>query len=281
MVRAGGHTWNIACMFVTLDVSQLEMSSLKASKPSNRPPMSVIDETVQPEIGPYVLRAVARSSFHIWTAVSRAALVTRDGGGDTAPAIRTDVANMSMRALVIGPWEAGASSRRLEATPPATAANAIAAIAEEAVEEPAEKPPLRPMPPPLDPWCRTSMSVPKRGEGGGEGGGGEGEGGGGIGDGGGGEGEGGGGLGNRGGGEGEGGSGCEYSKHSWKPAVAVCSVTSAAGCARSPWPLRRVASASSRSRSPVMVAGSPPFPVQFASLPMMIAPALRARRWCP
>ena len=81
MVRAGGHTWNIPYMFVTLDVSQLEMSSLKASKPSNRPAMSVIDETVQPEIGPYVLRAVARSSFHIWTAVSRAALVTRDGGG--------------------------------------------------------------------------------------------------------------------------------------------------------------------------------------------------------
>ena len=82
MVRAGGHTWNIACMFVTLDVSQLEMSSLKASKPSNRPPMSVIDETVQPEIGPYVLRAVARSLFHSWTAVSRAALVTKDGGGE-------------------------------------------------------------------------------------------------------------------------------------------------------------------------------------------------------
>ena len=68
-------------MSVTLEVSQLEMSSLKFDKSENSEPMSVIAETVQPEIGPYVLRAVARSSFHIWTAVSRAALVTRDGGG--------------------------------------------------------------------------------------------------------------------------------------------------------------------------------------------------------
>ena len=68
-------------MSVTLEVSQLEMSSLKFDKSENSEPMSVIAETVQPEIGPYVLRAVARSSFHSWTAVSRAALVTRDGGG--------------------------------------------------------------------------------------------------------------------------------------------------------------------------------------------------------
>jgi hypothetical protein len=69
-------------MSVTLEVSQLEMSSLKFDKSENSEPMSVIAETVQPEIGPYVLRAVARSLFHSWTAVSRAALVTKDGGGE-------------------------------------------------------------------------------------------------------------------------------------------------------------------------------------------------------
>ena len=156
----GGHTMNMAYMFVTLDVSQLETFSLKLFKPENSSLMSVIDETTQPEIGPCVLRAVARSLTHIWTAVFREAVVVKEDGGDNAPAVCTDAANTSMRALGIGPWEAGASSGRLTATPPATAAN-MAAIAEEPAEEPAEKPPLRPMPPPLDPWCWTSMSAPK------------------------------------------------------------------------------------------------------------------------
>ena len=66
------------CMSVTLDVSQLETSSLNVSKPSNSSRMSVIDETTQPEIGPYVLRAAARSLTHIWTAVSREASVACD-----------------------------------------------------------------------------------------------------------------------------------------------------------------------------------------------------------
>ena len=68
-------------MFVTLEVSQLETFSLKTFKPENSSLMYVIDETLQPEIGPYVLRAVARSLFHIWTAVFREAVVTKDGGG--------------------------------------------------------------------------------------------------------------------------------------------------------------------------------------------------------
>ena len=71
---------NILYMLVTPDVSQLEMSSLKVSKPRNRVPMSVIDETTQPEIGPYVLRAVAWSLTHIWTAVSREAWVANGYG---------------------------------------------------------------------------------------------------------------------------------------------------------------------------------------------------------
>ena len=49
--------------------------------------MSVIDETTQPEIGPYALRAAARLLTHIWTAASRVALVVKvavqggEGGG--------------------------------------------------------------------------------------------------------------------------------------------------------------------------------------------------------
>ena len=67
-------------MSVTLDVFQLETSSLNVSKLVNSPRMSVIDETTQPEIGPYVLRAAARALTHIWTALSREALVAKDGG---------------------------------------------------------------------------------------------------------------------------------------------------------------------------------------------------------
>eukprot|EP00964_Phaeocystis_antarctica_P082905 scaffold52075_cov69-Phaeocystis_antarctica.AAC.1 len=44
--------------------------------------MSEIDETSQPEMGPYVLRAVARSSTHIWTAACSSALVAK--GADNA-----------------------------------------------------------------------------------------------------------------------------------------------------------------------------------------------------
>ena len=84
-------------MFVTLDVPQLETFSLNVAKLRNRLPMSVIDETPQPEIGPYVLRAVARSLFHIWTAVSREAFVTKDGGGGGADADTDElVASMSV-----------------------------------------------------------------------------------------------------------------------------------------------------------------------------------------
>ena len=67
-------------MFVTLEVSQLPMSSLKFDKPENSRSMFVIAETPQPEIGPYVLRAVARSSTHIWTAVPREPSFAKDGG---------------------------------------------------------------------------------------------------------------------------------------------------------------------------------------------------------
>ena len=85
--RGGGHTSNIQYMLVTLEVSQLETSSLKVFKSEKSSPMSVIAETPQPAIGPYVLRAVAWSLTHICTAVSREALSAKD----VAPALSTSV----------------------------------------------------------------------------------------------------------------------------------------------------------------------------------------------
>ena len=73
-----GRTENMPPMSLTLDVSQLEISSLNRHKVEgylelNNPFMLVIDETSQLEMGPYVLRAFALSVTHIWTAVFREA----------------------------------------------------------------------------------------------------------------------------------------------------------------------------------------------------------------
>ena len=62
---------------MTLDVSQLEMSSLKFDTSKNSSTMSVIAETSQSEIGPYSLRAAALSLSHSWTAAFRPALVAK------------------------------------------------------------------------------------------------------------------------------------------------------------------------------------------------------------
>ena len=101
-------------MFVTLEVSQLETFSLNVAKLRNRLPMSVIDETVQPEIGPYVLRAVARSLFHIWTAVFREAVVTKDGGGGgnggAGGGGRTNVAAAYCQQMLVRPDSAAVST---------------------------------------------------------------------------------------------------------------------------------------------------------------------------
>ena len=93
-MEAGGaracaeRTLNIELMVVTLDVSQLEMSSLKEVKLLNNESMSVIAETIQLAIGPCALRAAALSLTQSWTAASRAALVAKlpnggVGGGNT------------------------------------------------------------------------------------------------------------------------------------------------------------------------------------------------------
>ena len=68
-----GRTLNMPPMSMTLDVSQLEISSLNPPKELNNPFMLVIDETSQLEMGPYVLKAFALSVTHIWTAVFREA----------------------------------------------------------------------------------------------------------------------------------------------------------------------------------------------------------------
>ena len=71
-------------MFVTLDVSQLEMSALKLFKLLKRLLMSVILETSQPAIRPYVAVAVVGSVLYARTAVCSSALVVKvwwRGGG--------------------------------------------------------------------------------------------------------------------------------------------------------------------------------------------------------
>ena len=72
-----GRTWNMCCMSVTLDVSQLEMSALKFFKLWKSQLMSVIIETSQPAMGPYVLMAAVGLALYAWTAVTSRALVVK------------------------------------------------------------------------------------------------------------------------------------------------------------------------------------------------------------
>jgi len=61
-------------MFVTPEVSQLDMSALNWFKFRNRSLMSVTAETPQLEMGPYVAVAVAALALYSWAAVRREAL---------------------------------------------------------------------------------------------------------------------------------------------------------------------------------------------------------------
>jgi hypothetical protein len=77
-------TANMPYMFVTLDVSQLEMSALKFFKFWKSSLMSVIIETSQSAIGPYVAMAEAAFELNSVTAVFREVLLVKvwgDGGG--------------------------------------------------------------------------------------------------------------------------------------------------------------------------------------------------------
>jgi hypothetical protein len=64
-------------MVVTLEVSQLEMSALKFCKLEKRKLMSVILETSQPAVEPYVSVAVSGLALYACTAVCSSALVVK------------------------------------------------------------------------------------------------------------------------------------------------------------------------------------------------------------
>ena len=64
-------------MVVTLEVSQLEMSALIFCKSLKSQPMSVMADTHQSAMGPYVAVAVVGSALNAWTAVFREALVVK------------------------------------------------------------------------------------------------------------------------------------------------------------------------------------------------------------
>ena len=67
-------------MFVTLEVSQLEMSALKFFKFLKRELMSVMAETSQSAMGPYFLMAAVESALYSWTAACSSALVVKIAG---------------------------------------------------------------------------------------------------------------------------------------------------------------------------------------------------------
>ena len=67
----------MALMSVTLEVSQLEMSAIKFRMLLKSSPMSVMAETSQSAMGPYVAMAEATLALNAETAVFRAALVVK------------------------------------------------------------------------------------------------------------------------------------------------------------------------------------------------------------
>jgi hypothetical protein len=70
-------TQNMPYMVVTLEVSQPEMSALKFVKPRKSSRMSVMAETSQSAMGPYVLLAAVGLALYAWTAVTSRALVVK------------------------------------------------------------------------------------------------------------------------------------------------------------------------------------------------------------
>ena len=68
---------NIWCMFVTLEVSQLDMSALKFRKLWKSRSMSVMDETSQVLMGPYIAVADAGLAMNARTAFFREAVLVK------------------------------------------------------------------------------------------------------------------------------------------------------------------------------------------------------------
>ena len=81
-LRAGHarSTENMLYMFVTLEVSQLDMSALNWFKALKRSDMSVTAETPQLEMGPCVASADATSALYSWAAVRKEALSVNVAG---------------------------------------------------------------------------------------------------------------------------------------------------------------------------------------------------------
>ena len=78
-------TENMLYMFVTLEVSQLDMSALNWFKALKRSDMSVTAETPQLEMGPCVASADATSALYSWAAVRREALSVNVAGQFPGP----------------------------------------------------------------------------------------------------------------------------------------------------------------------------------------------------
>ena len=76
---------NMPLMSVTLEVSQLETSALKSFKSSKRLLMSVMAETSQSAMGPYVAMVAVGLVSYAWTAVRREALVVNVAGQVPGP----------------------------------------------------------------------------------------------------------------------------------------------------------------------------------------------------
>jgi len=72
-------------MRVTLDVSQLDTSALKLFKLWKSQLMSVMADTHQSAMGPYVAMAAAGSALYAWTAVFREAVLVNVAGQVPGP----------------------------------------------------------------------------------------------------------------------------------------------------------------------------------------------------
>jgi hypothetical protein len=67
-------------MFVTLEVSHFEISALKFCMPLKSQLMSVMAETSQSAMGPYVAMAAVELALNAWNAICREALVVNVAG---------------------------------------------------------------------------------------------------------------------------------------------------------------------------------------------------------
>merc|ERR1719160_2088541 len=87
---------NILYMFVTLDVSQLDMSALNCCRLLKRSDMSVTAETSQLAMGPYVSVAAAGLALYAWTAVCRELLSAKGGTRNPFEPVNMSVVSVTL-----------------------------------------------------------------------------------------------------------------------------------------------------------------------------------------